>query len=73
MSNKQATSTKQSGLSTSAGAWGLRGTWILALIASLVFAMTAVAQMPQSPWKKAAPFPEPDKNSTGLPSTANCT
>jgi hypothetical protein len=38
----------------------------LALIASLVFAMTAVAQMPQSPWKKAAPFPEPDEELYGV-------
>jgi N-acetylneuraminic acid mutarotase len=66
MSNKQATSTKQSGPSTSVGAWGLRGTWIFALIAGLVFATAALAQMPQSPWKKAAPFPEPDEELYGV-------
>src|ERR1700756_2257085 len=66
MSNKQATSTKQSGPSTSAGAWGLRGTWIFALIAGLLFATAALAQMPQSPWKKAAPFPEPDEELYGV-------
>jgi hypothetical protein len=27
------------------------------VIASLVFATAALAQMPSSPWKKAAPFP----------------
>jgi N-acetylneuraminic acid mutarotase len=62
MSNKQASS----GPSTSVGAWGLRGTWILALIAGLVFATAALAQMPQSPWKKAAPFPEPDEELYGV-------
>src|SRR6201997_3898648 len=66
MSNKQATSTKQSGPSTSVGAGGLRGTWIFALIAGLVFATAALAQMPQSPWKKAAPFPEPDEELYGV-------
>src|SRR6201984_465843 len=68
MSNKQATSTKQTGPSTSVGAWGLRGTWIFALIASLGCAMSAVAlaEMPQSPWKKAAPFPEPDEELYGV-------
>src|SRR6187549_1232181 len=66
MSNKQATSTKQSGPSTSVGAWGLRGTWIFALIAGLVFVTAALAQMPQSPWKKAAPFPEPDEELYGV-------
>ena len=55
MSNKQTASTKQSGPSTSVGAWGLRGTWIFALIVGLVFVTAALAQMPQSPWKKAAP------------------
>ena len=39
-----------------------RGTAMLAAIAtSLVFATTALAQMPTSPWKKGAPFPEPDE------------
>jgi len=42
------------------------GTAILAVIASLVFATAALAQMPQSPWKKAAPFPEPDEELYGV-------
>ena len=46
MSNKQTASTKQSGPSTSVGAWGLRGTWIFALIVGLVFVTAALAQMP---------------------------
>src|SRR5690242_13893234 len=45
------------------------GTAILAVIASLVFATAALAQMPTSPWKKAAPFPEPDEELYGV--TAN--
>ena len=43
-----------------------RGTVILAVIASLVFATAALAQMPPSPWKKAAPFPEPDEELYGV-------
>jgi N-acetylneuraminic acid mutarotase len=43
-----------------------RGTAILAVIVSLVFATTALAQMPQSPWKKGAPFPEPDEELYGV-------
>ena len=43
-----------------------RGTAILAVIASLVFATAALAQMPPSPWKKAAPFPEPDEELYGV-------
>jgi N-acetylneuraminic acid mutarotase len=43
-----------------------RGTAILAVIASLVFATAALAQMPTSPWKKAAPFPEPDEELYGV-------
>ena len=42
-----------------------RGTAILAVIAGLVFATAALAQMPTSPWKKAAPFPEPDEELYG--------
>ena len=42
------------------------GTAILAVIASLVFATAAQAQMPTSPWKKAAPFPEPDEELYGV-------
>jgi N-acetylneuraminic acid mutarotase len=44
-----------------------RGTAMLAvLMASLVFATTALAQMPTSPWKKGAPFPEPDEELYGV-------
>ena len=43
-----------------------RGTAILAVIASLVFATAALGQMPQNPWKKAAPFPEPDEELYGV-------
>jgi peroxiredoxin/N-acetylneuraminic acid mutarotase len=40
---------------------------ILAVIAtSLVFATAGLGQMPQSPWKKAAPFPEPDEELYGV-------
>jgi N-acetylneuraminic acid mutarotase len=61
------TSTTQLERSTSVGAWVLGATWLFAFIASVVFAMNAVAQMPpQSPWKKAAPFPEPDEELFGV-------
>ena len=44
-----------------------RGTAMLALLmASLVFATSALAQMPTSPWKKGAPFPEPDEELYGV-------
>ena len=43
-----------------------RGTAMLAVIASLVFATAALAQMPTSPWKKGAPFPEPDEELYGV-------
>jgi N-acetylneuraminic acid mutarotase len=44
-----------------------RGTALLAvLIASVVFVTTALAQMPTSPWKKGAPFPEPDEELYGV-------
>jgi len=44
-----------------------RGTAMLAvLMASVVFATTALAQMPTSPWKKAAPFPEADEELYGV-------
>jgi N-acetylneuraminic acid mutarotase len=36
------------------------------LMASLVLATTALAQMPTSPWKKGAPFPEPDEELYGV-------
>jgi len=41
-------------------------TAIVAVIASLVVATSAVAQMPTSPWKKGAPFPEPDEELYGV-------
>jgi N-acetylneuraminic acid mutarotase len=44
-----------------------RVTAILAVIAaSLVFATAAQAQMSPSPWKKGAPFPEPDEEFYGV-------
>ncbi len=43
-----------------------RGTAMFALIASLVFSVAAMAQMPTSPWKKGAPFPEPDEELYGV-------
>jgi N-acetylneuraminic acid mutarotase len=44
-----------------------RGTAVLAaLIASLAFVTSALAQMPTSPWKKGAPFPEPDEELYGI-------
>src|ERR1700741_4771002 len=46
-----------------------RGTTILAvtlfIIACLVFGTATQAQMPTSPWKKAAPFPDPDEELYG--------
>src|SRR5436309_6621222 len=36
------------------------------MMASLVFITTALAQMPTSPWKKGAPFPEPDEELYGV-------
>jgi len=45
----------------------LRRTAVLALmIASVAFITTAHAQMPTSPWKKGAPFPEPDEELYGV-------
>ena len=47
-----------------------RGTALAAmLMISMAFATTALAQMPTSPWKKGAPFPEPDEELYGV--TAN--
>jgi N-acetylneuraminic acid mutarotase len=44
-----------------------RGTALLALlIASVALITTAHAQMPTSPWKKGAPFPEPDEELYGV-------
>jgi N-acetylneuraminic acid mutarotase len=46
-----------------------RGTAMLAvMMASVVFVTTALAQMPTSPWKKGAPFPEPDEELYGVAS-----
>jgi N-acetylneuraminic acid mutarotase len=42
-----------------------RRTAVLAVIASLGVATAALAQMPTSPWKKAAPFPKPDEELYG--------
>jgi len=39
---------------------------ILAVIAGLFFTTAALAQMPPSPWKKGAPFPEPDEELYGV-------
>jgi N-acetylneuraminic acid mutarotase len=36
------------------------------MMASLAFAANALAQMPTSPWKKGAPFPEPDEELYGV-------
>jgi peroxiredoxin/N-acetylneuraminic acid mutarotase len=36
------------------------------ITASLIFATTGLAQMPPSPWKKGAPFPEPDEEFYGV-------
>jgi N-acetylneuraminic acid mutarotase len=44
-----------------------RGTAMLALmVASVAFITTAHAQMPTSPYKKGAPFPEPDEELYGV-------
>src|SRR4030095_16601090 len=44
-----------------------RGTAMFALmIASVAFITTAHAQMPTSPYKKGAPFPEPDEELYGV-------
>ena len=46
-----------------------RGTAMLAvMIACLACVTTALAQMPTSPWKKGAPFPEPDEELYGVAS-----
>jgi N-acetylneuraminic acid mutarotase len=41
-------------------------TAIVAVIATLMVATSALAQMPTSPWKKAAPFPEADEELYGV-------
>ncbi len=44
-----------------------RATAMVTLMASAVFATTLLAQMPTSPYKKGAPFPEPDEELYGVP------
>jgi N-acetylneuraminic acid mutarotase len=39
---------------------------LIAIAASVLFTTAALAQMPTSPWKKAAPFPEPDEELYGV-------
>jgi N-acetylneuraminic acid mutarotase len=39
---------------------------MLAVIATLIVGAAAQAQMPTSPWKKGAPFPEPDEELYGV-------
>jgi N-acetylneuraminic acid mutarotase len=41
-------------------------TTLTVITASLLFTTAALAQMPKSPWKKAAPFPEPDEELYGV-------
>ncbi|MEQ1472945.1 MAG: hypothetical protein ABLQ96_03935 [Candidatus Acidiferrum sp.] len=41
------------------------GGGLVPVLASLVFCTAALAQMPTSPWKKAAPFPMPDEELYG--------
>jgi N-acetylneuraminic acid mutarotase len=43
-----------------------RRSTVLAALVSLGFATSALAQMPTSPWKKAAPFPKPDEEYYGV-------
>jgi N-acetylneuraminic acid mutarotase len=58
---------KTSALENQIGKRAQRGTAILALIAtSLLLTSAVLAQMPKSPWKKAAPFPEPDEELYGV-------
>ena len=42
-----------------------RRTAVLAVLVSLGLATAGLAQMPTSPWKKAAPFPKPDEEFYG--------
>jgi hypothetical protein len=39
---------------------------LIAIATTLVFATAGVAQIPGSPWKKGAPFPEPDEELYGV-------
>src|SRR5437016_12838131 len=43
-----------------------RRTALASVMASLVFATAALAQMPTSPWEKGAPFQEPDEELYGV-------
>jgi peroxiredoxin/N-acetylneuraminic acid mutarotase len=43
-----------------------KSTILSAVVANLVFATAGLAQMPGSPWKKGAPFPEPDEEYYGV-------
>jgi peroxiredoxin/N-acetylneuraminic acid mutarotase len=77
MNNSQSTTyekaTKREPMKTSAfkkqpGKPASRGPAIVTvLLACLLFTGAALAQMPTSPWKKAAPFPEPDEELYGVP------
>ena len=49
-----------------------RGVALLAVIAAgLIWATGVLAQMPASPWKKAAAFPEPDEELYGVAANGN--
>lgn len=39
---------------------------VVVIAANLIFGTAGLAQMPASPWKKAAPFPEPDEELYGV-------
>jgi peroxiredoxin/N-acetylneuraminic acid mutarotase len=43
-----------------------RSAILVVIAANLIFATAGLAQMPPSPWKKAAPFPEPDEELYGV-------
>jgi N-acetylneuraminic acid mutarotase len=65
-SNKPQTM-KTSALENQIGKRAWREMTVLTVIAvTLLFTSAAVAQMPKSPWKKAAPFPEPDEELYGV-------
>jgi peroxiredoxin/N-acetylneuraminic acid mutarotase len=65
--NKRDTTMKTSALENQMNKRVSRSLATLAVItASLLFTTAALAQMPTSPWKKAAPFPEPDEELYGV-------
>ena len=71
-SNKQRTTNETTTMKTSAlenqmnkCASRSRAT-LTVIMAGLLFGTAALAQMPTSPWKKAAPFPEPDEELYGV-------